>query len=598
MIDKTSSASAVFGVLRFLFVRWRRHARFAVQVVAAIVVATTADVLQPILSGRLVDQVSTPAGSGGALRGTIVTLGAMTVLGLASLVGRRYAFLGVVSLTLLNMTEIAREAFWRVQRFSTDWHANSFAGSIVRRITRGMWAVDLLNDTLLVLLLPAFLVLALATALLAWRFPGAGALLGVSSAAYVLLSANLTLRYVAPSARLSNRWDSRVSGTLSDAISCSPVVKAFGSEEREDAGLAAVLGRWARRTRRTWIRATNSGNTQGAALLVLRTLVVGDAIRLWAQGRATPGDVAYILTTIFLVQGYLRDVGQHISNVQRSVNEAEELVALHDEPLGVSDRAGAKPLRVTAGAIAFERVRFRYAGAGSVLFDGFDLRIRPGERVGLVGPSGSGKTSFVKLVQRLHDVEAGRILIDGQDIASVAQASLRRQIAIVPQEPILFHRTLAENIAYARPSATAAEIEEAARLAHASVFIERLPRGYATLVGERGVKLSGGERQRVAIARAFLSDARILVLDEATSSLDSSTELLIQEAVSRLMKGRTVLVVAHRLSTVRALDRILVFQHGRVVEDGPHAALLRDGDGIYRRLFDHQALGLAPAEQV
>ncbi len=596
MTPPSTSASAVFGVLRFLFARWRRHARYVVQIVAAVTLSTAADVLQPILSGRLVDQVATRADAQGAVRGAVVTLAIMTALGAAAVIGRRFAFLGVVSLTLRNMTEIAREAFWRVQRFSTDWHANSFAGSVVRRVTRGMWAVDLLNDTLLVLLFPAFLVLVLATGLLAMRFPEAGLLLGLSSLAYVVLSGTLTLRYVAPAARLSNRWDSRVSGTLSDAISCNPVVKAFGGETREDALLAGVLQRWGTRTRRTWVRGTNSGNTQGLALLVLRTVVVGDAIRLWVAGIASPGDIAYILTTIFLVQGYLRDVGQHISNVQRSVNEAEELVAIHTEPLGIADAPHAADLVMPHGAIRFEHVRFRYAGSDRMLFDRLDLEIRAGERVGLVGPSGSGKTSFIKLLQRLYDVDGGRILLDGQDVATVRQADLRRQIAIVPQEPILFHRTLAENIAYARPGASMAEIVQSARLANAADFIERLPKGYATLVGERGVKLSGGERQRVAIARAFLSDARLLVLDEATSSLDSESETLIQDAMNRLMRGRTVLVVAHRLSTVRALDRILVFQHGRVVEDGPHASLLRDEEGLYRRLFDHQALGLVAAE--
>ena len=222
------------------------------------------------------------------------------------------------------------------------------------------------------------------------------------------------------------------------------------------------------------------------------------------------------------------------------------------------------------------------------------MTIRAGERVGLVGHSGSGKTRFVKLVQRLHDVAGGRILIDGQDIATVKQTSLRAQIAIVAQEPLLFHRSLAENIAYGRPNASMAEIEQAGWLANAHDFIARLPKGYGTLVGERGIKLSGGERQRVAIARAFLADAPILILDEATASLDSESEALIQEAMERLMTGRTVIVVAHRLSTVRALDRILVFERGRVIEDGPHNALLALDGGVYRRLFERQAMGLLP----
>jgi ATP-binding cassette subfamily B protein len=591
-----ASRNAVFGVLGFLFGHWRRHLRLVVMVLASIVFATAADVLLPLLSGELVTDVARPASDPALRRAVLVVLGAMTALGVLTVVARRIAFLSLTALTVHNMTEIAIDAFWRVQRFSTDWHANSFAGSIVRRVTRGMWAVDLLNDTLLVLLLPGVLVLVFATAILLVRFPEMGALLGVLSAGFIALSATLQLRYVSPSARLSNRWDSRVSGTLSDAISCNPVVKAFGAEEREDRILAGTLARWAKRTRRTWVRGTLSGNSQGAALLVLRTLVIGDALRLWWVGTVGPGDLAYVLTTIFLVQGYLRDMGQHISNIQRSVNEAEELVGLQSEPLGIEDDRAATDLAVSRGAIAFDHVVFRYASQTTRLFDGLDLRIEPGERVGLVGPSGSGKTTFVKLLQRLYDVQGGRITIDGIDIAHVRQASLRRAIAIVPQEPILFHRTLAENIAYARPGATPAEIAEAARLANASDFIERLPKGYATLVGERGVKLSGGERQRVAIARAFLSGARILVLDEATSSLDSESETLIQDAMGRLMAGRTVLVVAHRLSTVRALDRILVFRHGRIIEDGPHDALLTRDDGLYRRLFEHQALGLIAAE--
>jgi ATP-binding cassette subfamily B protein len=212
-----------------------------------------------------------------------------------------------------------------------------------------------------------------------------------------------------------------------------------------------------------------------------------------------------------------------------------------------------------------------------------------------VGHSGSGKTTFVKLIQRLYDVTEGRIVIDGQNIAHATQISLRSQIAIVQQEPILFHRSIAENIAYARPEASRDQIEHAARLANAHEFIARLPREYQTLVGERGVKLSGGERQRVALARAFLADAPVLILDEATSSLDSESEALIQEAMERLMSGRTSIVIAHRLSTVRAMNRILVFEHGRVVEEGSHEALLSRPHGHYKRLFERQSGGMTGA---
>jgi ATP-binding cassette subfamily B protein len=316
------------------------------------------------------------------------------------------------------------------------------------------------------------------------------------------------------------------------------------------------------------------------------------ALWLWWQGRATPGGVTFVLTSYFIVHGYLRDVGQHVANLQRSVNEMEDLVEMHTMSTGVADHPEAEPIRIDKGEVLFDRITFRYGAQTEPLFRDFTLRIRAGERVGLVGHSGSGKTTFVKLLQRLYDLNDGRILIDGQAIARASQVSLRSQLALVPQEPLLFHRSLAENIAYARPDATTEEIERAAQLANAHDFIIRQPKGYATLVGERGVKLSGGERQRVALARAFLADAPVLILDEATSSLDSESEALIQEAMARLIVGRTAIVIAHRLSTVRMLDRILVFEQGRVVEEGTHVALVRRAAGTYKRLFERQALGL------
>ncbi|MCQ8242414.1 ABC transporter ATP-binding protein [Rhizosaccharibacter radicis] len=587
------------AALGFLFRRWRRHPWLVALVAAGMGVATLTEVLTPAVAGRLVDDVGTGIGApdarAAAGRDALWMLGALSGLGIVSLLGRRAGYLGITHLTLRIMTGVARGAFARVQRFSSDWHANSFAGSTVRRMTRGMWAIDTLDDTLLLLLLPELVVLGGATLMLFLRWPAMGLLLGASALVFGIVSALLTLNYVAPSARLSNQWDTRVGATLADAVSCNAVVKAFGAERREEARLDRVLNRWAGRTSRTWVRGTDSANLQALMLLVLRVGLVGAVLWLWSHGRASPGDVAYVLTLVFLVQGYLRDLGQQVSTIQRSVNEMEEMVAMFAQSPDVPDRPGAGAIRITHGAVTLEDVEFRYRD-GRPLFRNLSLSIPPGGRVALVGPSGSGKTSFTKLLQRLYDVDGGRVLIDGQDIALVQQESLRAQIAIVPQEPILFHRSLAENIAYGRPDATLAQIREAARLANAQDFIERLPKGYSTLVGERGVKLSGGERQRIAIARAFLADARLLILDEATSSLDSESEGLVQDAIARLMENRTVIVIAHRLSTVVSLDRILVFQSGRIVEDGPHAALLRRPDGLYRRLFEHQALGLAAAE--
>jgi ATP-binding cassette subfamily B protein len=406
---------------------------------------------------------------------------------------------------------------------------------------------------------------------------------------YISMTVVFSTRFIAPAARISNAWDTRVGGTLADALTCNAVVKSFGAETREDARLVRVLGRWRGRVRRTWLRYNYTSTVQLAVLLCLRASVIGGALLLWLSGRASPGGVTYVLSSYYIIHAYLRDVGMHINNLQRSVNDMEELVAIHDEVIGIADAVDACPIGIQGGRIVFDDVTFHYGGHRVPLYKGLSVEISAGERVGLVGRSGSGKTTFVKLVQRLYDVSGGRILIDGRDIAKATQRSLRSQIAIVQQDPILFHRSLAQNIAYARPDAGMAAIEQAARLANAHEFILRLPMGYGTLVGERGVKLSGGERQRVALARAFLADAPVLILDEATSSLDSESEALIQQAMERLMKGRTSIVIAHRLSTVRSLDRILVFDRGAIVEQGTHTALAARAGGIYRGLFERQA---------
>lgn len=555
--------------------------------------SAVADVLTPMYAGRLVDAVASGAPSDQtAVQAALTAFWLLVALGVAGTLLRQGAFLNSLPFTLNMMRGMANESFLRVQRLSSDWHANNFAGSTVRKVTRGMWAVDLLNDTLLTALLPSVVMLVGATVVLGVNWPLMGLVVGLGAALYIAVTLTLMLKLVAPAARLSNAWDTRMGGALADAVGCNTVVKAFGAEAREEARLKRVIDKWRARTLRAWRRITFNGSIQGLMMTGLQTAMMGASLYLWMTGRASVGDITFAMTMFFVLKGYLREVGMDLRNLQRSVNDMEELVALHALPLGVDDAPDARAIQVTQGDIRFEDVTFRYGAQRKPLYRNFSMHIAPGERIGLVGHSGSGKTTFIKLIQRLYDLDEGRILIDGQDIALVRQASLRQQIAIVQQEPILFHRSLAENIAYARPDASRAEIEEAARQASAHDFIMALPKGYETLVGERGVKLSGGERQRVAIARAFLADAPILILDEATSSLDSESEVLIQQAMGRLMQDRTTLVVAHRLSTVRALDRLLVMDRGRVIEEGSHDALIRREGGVYRRLFERQALEL------
>ena len=552
--------------------------------------ATLVDVVIPQASGWVIDAVAGAREPGAAFQALAWFLG---LIALFQLLRHGNSFV-LNRLAAVAMAAIVRDAFAKVQRFSADWHASAFAGATVRKITRGMWAFDTFTDVLFYGLVPALIVAVGVTVSLALRWPWLGLAAGLLSLAFAALSIALSVAWIGPASAAAQEFDSKISATLADSITGQSVVAAFAAERREDARLAEVVAGWKLRNMLSWDRGVWTALIQGLALLPVQALMIGAGIWLWSRGEATPGDVASLVSMQFLVSGYLREIGQHVRNMQKSINEMEDVVAFHAMALGVADVPHAQPLKVAKGEIVFDQVGFRYNGAGAPLYRDFSLRIAAGERVGLVGRSGSGKSTFVKLIQRLHDIDAGRILVDGQDIAKVTQESLRAAVGIVAQEPVLFHRSLAENIAYGRPQAASEEVAAAAELAHAGRFIADLARGYDTLVGERGVKLSGGERQRVAIARAILAATPILVFDEATSSLDSMSERLIREAIGRLSHGRTTIVIAHRLSTVQRLDRILVFDAGRIVEQGTHAELMARPDGAYRRLFETQADG-APA---
>ncbi len=484
--------------------------------------------------------------------------------------------------------ELARRSFDVLSNQSMTFHTNRYGGSLVSATQKYVGAYATLMDTFTYSLLPGAATVAMTIALLSPFVPAYVVLLAVVLVIYVMVVLKL-YRKILPINAAASAAQNRLSGELSDSITNIMAVKTAGREAYEQ----EVFRRASEEVRQADSARMRRTVRTGAVTSTLIVLMMALTAVFIAGGNAwlgiSGGTLVMMFTYTNTLAVRLNMLSAMFQQINRALGDAHDLTVALDEPLLVADYPNAPELRVTAGRIDFEDVGFRYADADERdrVFDDFTLKIPAGQRVGLVGRSGSGKTTLTTLLLRLEDLTRGRILIDGQDIAHVTQTSLRRQIAYVAQEPMLFHRSIRENIAYGRPGASDAEVERAAREANAWEFIERLPDGLDTEVGERGVKLSGGQRQRVAIARAILMDAPILVLDEATSALDSESERLIQDALENLMRGRTSIVVAHRLSTVASLDRIVVLSHGAIVEDGAHEELVA-ADGEYASLWSRQ----------
>ncbi|PSL43163.1 ATP-binding cassette subfamily B protein [Saccharothrix carnea] len=544
------------------------------------------------LAGRLADGDDT--GFAAALPYLLAFAGVMLFAELLWRVGvhclNRVDGRGIERLSVMGMDAL-------LDKDAAFFHDN-FAGSLTKRVLSFASRFEEFVDTVAFRIVGNLIPLGFACVVL-WTYHP---LLVVVLLGLILVTAFVTVPLIRRRQRLVDEREAayaRVSGHVADTLMNMETVRAFAAEERESAEHRSRTAETRVLALRSWDYGNLRIDTVVAPMSVL-TNVLGLAVALGVSGGL--GVEAMVVTFAYFSNAtrIMFEFNQIYRRFESALTEAAQFTELLlDEPT-VLDPEDPEPLRAEDSRVRFDRVVFAHGG-GKPLFDGLDLDIPAGTRIGLVGRSGGGKTTLTRLLLRLMDVDDGRILVGGQDIARLRQTDLRSLIAYVPQDPAMFHRTLRDNIAFARPGASDADILRAARAAHVTEFAEALPEGFDTLVGERGIKLSGGQRQRVALARAILRDAPVLLLDEATSALDSESEVLVQEALWQLMEGRTALVVAHRLSTVVRMDRLIVLDRGRIVEQGTHAELL-DADGAYAKLWRHQSGGFldetAPDEAV
>ena len=588
--EKKRAASTTRRTLHYYWQVTRRHfGLFSLLMASTFLFVALLSYGNPYVMSLIVDKVSAGSVSSDqvfpAFGPFIFALIAINVCGQAASKLQDYA---MYKLQIAASYDLATMSFDALCNQSMSFHSNRFGGTLVSQTTKFMSAYQLLLETITFPFLPVVCSVVFTCAILAPRVPVYVAILMVLLAVYAGVSYYMYKRILHLNEQAAGAQN-HLSGELSDSVANILAVKTYGREDYErslfDAANKDVV---ARDSKRMWASLTRGIIT--ACITVVIMAVVSVFI---AGGNAwygiTPGTLVMMFTYTYTVTNQFNFINNGLQRFNRAFGDASGMTATLDEPRLVADSPDAFDLEVREGAIDFSDIGFDYVDGGvkTRVFDHFDLRIPAGQRVGLVGASGAGKTTLTKLLLRLSDIQEGRIEIDGCNIADATQRSLRRRIAYVPQESLLFHRSVAENIAYGKPDATMDEIREAARRANALEFIERLPQGFDTVTGERGVKLSGGQRQRIAIARAMLADCPILVLDEATSALDSESEKMVQDALAELMRGRTAIVVAHRLSTVASLDRIVVLEGGRIVEDGPHAELIEAG-GVYARLWSRQ----------
>lgn len=490
---------------------------------------------------------------------------------------------------------IYNECFEYLHGHSYSFFNDNFTGALVKKINRIAHSFEGMTDKIFWDFIP--LILRVITVIVVLFF--IHTTLGVSILVWTIIF--IGINYLLSLYKLKfdlkkSEADTKITALLADTITNSINIKLFSSFAFEKDRFSEATDSWFKKAKKTFDIDSIINAGQTLLMIALNFLILYFAVKLWQKNLLTIGDFALIQAYLMELFGQLWNFGRLIRHMYVDLADAEEMTIILNTPYEIKDRAGASELIVSKGKVEFKNVQFAYEENNEIIRD-LSFVANPTEKIALIGPSGGGKSTVVRLLLRLHDIKKGQILIDDQNIEGVTQNSLRNNIALVPQDPILFHRTLMENIRYGRKEATDEEVISSAEMAHAHEFISRFKNGYQSYVGERGIKLSGGERQRIAIARAILSNAKILILDEATSQLDSESEMLIKRALKNLMKNKTAFVIAHRLSTIMQMDRIFVIQGGKIVEEGNHKNLIDKEGGLYKKLWDLQMRGFLGGQE-
>lgn len=569
---------------------WQSAMKYPGRTFTAFFCAATASItsnfLGPLVIATLLNQLQS---------GSITLADSWPLIGLFALVqiygeivGWRITLYCNWTMETAAMRDLYKKIFNALTEQSLTFHSNRFGGALVSQTTKLIGSFEKFWDTVFFMLTPAVAGMIAAITIMSFLFWQYAIVLAVVSAIFIA-AVVIGSRFLMKRNREEAQASTANNAYVADAVTNVVTIKSHGHESDELDRLVEKTGSWREKSLSAMRGFMVVSGTYAVLMSTLNVIAVIAAIWAAEHHILSVGLVYLAISYTFTVSRYLWDMNNIMRTYYRIMGDAHDMTEILRLTPEVTDHS-TKKLAVKNGEVIFHDATFTHDGSSVPLFDNFSVTIKSGERIGLVGHSGSGKTTLTRLLLRFADLDSGTITIDGQNIADVSQESLRKSIAYVPQEPMLFHRTLRENIAYGKPGATEKQIIEAAKQANAYEFIMGLPQGLDTMVGERGVKLSGGQRQRVAIARAILKDAPILLLDEATSALDSESEKLIQDALTKLMKNRTSIVIAHRLSTIAKLDRVIVLSNGAIVEDGSHDELLARS-GTYAKLWKHQSGG-------